>query len=93
MTIAWSVKPACVIRHLLKDKNDLVSQPQIKSLPKMIFWGGLQLTLYQKNVQLEFGKMVDIADSAKKTVVETIQEFCLAFFRFPESSSNDLPSA
>ena len=67
MTIAWSVKPACVIRHLLKDKNDLVSQPQIKSLPKMIFWGGLQLTLYQKNVQLEFGKMVDIADSVKKT--------------------------
>ena len=40
MTIAWSVKPACVIRHLLKDKNDLVSQPQIKSLPKMIFLGG-----------------------------------------------------
>ena len=71
MTIDWSVKPVCVIRHLLKDKNDLVSQPQIKSLPKMFFFfgggGGLQLALYQKNVQLEFGKMVHIADSAKKT--------------------------
>ena len=45
----------------------MVSETQIKSLPKMIFWVRLQLALYQKNVQLEFGKMVDIADSAKKT--------------------------
>ena len=42
---------------------------------------------------IKYKSRAELIEIEKDRMAEAIQEFCLAFFRFPESFSNDFPSA